>query len=86
MSKLALEKLSPIHYIDRMKAPLLIFQGVNDPRVPVGEALQIHGALDAHKIDNRLILFPDEGHGASKRSNIVLTLGHTLAFFERQLK
>jgi len=84
--KLALEKLSPINYIDRVKAPLLIFQGVNDPRVPVGEALQIHGALDAHKIDNRLILFPDEGHGASKRGNVVLTLGHTLAFFEQQLK
>jgi dipeptidyl aminopeptidase/acylaminoacyl peptidase len=84
--KVALEKLSPINYIDRVKAPLLIFQGVNDPRVPVGEALQIHGALEAHKIANRLILFPDEGHGASKRSNIVLTLGHTLTFFAQQLK
>ncbi|HET9987208.1 MAG TPA: prolyl oligopeptidase family serine peptidase [Kofleriaceae bacterium] len=84
--KLALEKLSPINYIDRVKAPLLIFQGVNDPRVPVGEALQIHDALEARKIANRLILFADEGHGASKRGNVVLTLGHTLAFFEQQLK
>ncbi|HEY6035773.1 MAG TPA: prolyl oligopeptidase family serine peptidase [Kofleriaceae bacterium] len=84
--KLALEKLSPIHYIDRLKAPLLIFQGVNDPRVPVGEALEIHAALEARKIANRLILFPDEGHGAQKRGNVVLTLGHMLAFFEQTLK
>jgi len=84
--KVALEKLSPIHYIDRVKAPLLMFQGVNDPRVPVGEALEIHGALEARKIANRLILFPDEGHGAQKRGNVVLTLGHTLAFFEQQLQ
>jgi dipeptidyl aminopeptidase/acylaminoacyl peptidase len=84
--KLALAKLSPINYIDRVKAPLLIFQGVNDPRVPVGEALQIHAALDAREIENRLILFPDEGHGSSKRSDGALTLGHMLAFFEQHLK
>ena len=33
----------------------------------------------------RLILFPDEGHGSVKRSNIVLTFGHIIAFFEQQL-
>ena len=84
--KLALEKLSPINYVDRIKAPLLIVQGVNDPRVPVGEALQIHDALQARRIDARLILFPDEGHGASKRGNVVLSVGHELAFFEKHLK
>jgi dipeptidyl aminopeptidase/acylaminoacyl peptidase len=33
-----------------------------------------------------LILFADEGHGASKRGNIVATIGHTIAFFEKHLK
>ncbi|MFT3700430.1 MAG: prolyl oligopeptidase family serine peptidase [Kofleriaceae bacterium] len=84
--KVALEKLSPITYVDRIKAPLLVMQGVNDPRVPVGEALQIHDALEARRIDNKLVLFPDEGHGSQKRSNVVLTLGYELAFFERTLK
>ena len=84
--KVALEKLSPITYVDRIKAPLLMFQGVNDPRVPVGEALQIHDALEQRKIEGDLILFPDEGHGSSKRANIVLTIGHELAFFEKHLK
>ena len=84
--KVALEKLSPITYIDRIKAPLLIFQGVNDPRVPVGEAMQIHDALEQRRIEGDLILFPDEGHGASKRANIVLTIGHELAFFAKHLE
>ena len=43
--KEALMKLSPITYVDRVKAPLMIVQGANDPRVPVGEALQIHQTL-----------------------------------------
>ncbi|MEO6776207.1 MAG: prolyl oligopeptidase family serine peptidase [Kofleriaceae bacterium] len=81
--KVALDQLSPIHYLDRVKAPLLMFHGVADPHVPVGDALQIHEALQARKIANRLILFPD---GASKRGNVALALGHTVAFFEQQLK
>ncbi|MEO8845820.1 MAG: prolyl oligopeptidase family serine peptidase [Kofleriaceae bacterium] len=84
--KAALEKLSPITYVDRIKAPLLIFGGVNDPRVPVGEPLQIHGAMEQRRIEGDLILFPDEGHGSSKRANIVLTIGHEIAFFEQHLK
>jgi len=82
----ALAKLSPIHYVDRIKAPLLVFQGVNDPRVPVGEALQIHDAMIERNVEGGLILFPDEGHGAQKRANIVLTLGHTIEFFTAYLK
>src|SRR5262249_22945850 len=46
----ALLKLSPATYIDRVRAPLLLMQGVNDPRVPVGEALQIHRALSARGV------------------------------------
>jgi len=82
----ALIQLSPITHIKKIKAPLLSIQGVNDPRVPVGEALQIYRELEARKIPGGLILFPDEGHGTSKRGNQVLALGHTLAFFEKHLK
>ena len=41
----ALIALSPSTYVDQVKAPLLIIQGANDPRVPVGEAIQIHDQL-----------------------------------------
>ena len=83
--KEALEKLSPMTYLSRLKAPLLLIQGVNDPRTPVGEALVIHRELERRKIPGGLILFADEGHGAKKRGNIVLQVGHTIAFFEKHL-
>jgi len=78
-------KLSPITYIDRVKAPLLIMQGVNDPRVPAGEALQIYDALKNKKIECDLVLYADEGHGTQKRSNIVSQIGHMLAYFKKHL-
>jgi dipeptidyl aminopeptidase/acylaminoacyl peptidase len=81
----ALVKLSPTTYVDRVKAPLLIIQGLNDPRVPAGEALVIRSALEARGVDSGLIIFPDEGHGMKKRSNQVRAIGHTLAFFEKHL-
>jgi dipeptidyl aminopeptidase/acylaminoacyl peptidase len=82
----ALVKLSPITYIDRVKAPILLIQGASDPRVPVGEALQFHDALEAKKIPNRLIIFPNEGHGSQRRENQVLQIGHVLQFFDTYLK
>ncbi len=82
----ALDQLSPITHVAKVKAPLMLIQGVNDPRVPVGEALQIYRELERRKIPGGLMLFADEGHGAAKRGNIVLTIGHTIAFFEKHLK
>lgn len=82
----ALAKLSPTTYVNRLQAPLLSIQGVNDPRVPVGEAIQIYKEAERRKIPGGLILFPDEGHGTSKRQNRVASLGHTIAFFQRYLK
>jgi dipeptidyl aminopeptidase/acylaminoacyl peptidase len=78
-------KLSPLTHVERAKAPLLVVQGANDPRVPVGEAVQIHEALAAKNIDSPLIVFADEGHGTQKRDNRVLELGHVIQFFEKHL-
>ena len=64
----------------------MLIQGASDPRVPVGEAVQIHDALERRGVAAGLILFADEGHGASKRSNQALSIGHTVAFFEKYLK
>ncbi|HEU4533672.1 MAG TPA: prolyl oligopeptidase family serine peptidase, partial [Polyangiaceae bacterium] len=81
----ALVKLSPVSYLDRVKAPLLLIQGLSDPRVPAGEAVQMHRAMRAKGLDSQLIIFPDEGHGAQKRENQVATLGHALRFFQKHL-
>ncbi len=82
----ALVALSPITYIDKLDAPILLIQGATDPRVPVGEAIQMHGALARRGVTAEMIVFPDEGHGAQKRKNRVLMFGHSLAFLEAHLK
>jgi dipeptidyl aminopeptidase/acylaminoacyl peptidase len=84
--KEALMRLSPISYLEKVKSPLMVIQGATDPRVPVGEALQIHKALEQRKIESPLIIFADEGHGTDKRSNKVLELGHALGFLRKHLK
>jgi dipeptidyl aminopeptidase/acylaminoacyl peptidase len=65
---------------------MILIQGANDPRVPVGEAVQIYDALEAKKLPSELIIFADEGHGAQKRENQVLMLGHMLRFFQEHLQ
>jgi dipeptidyl aminopeptidase/acylaminoacyl peptidase len=81
----ALAKLSPMTYVDRVRAPLLIQQGASDPRVPAGEAIQIHDALEKKGVPCDLAIFPDEGHGAQKRSNKVLMIGHSIDFLRKHL-
>lgn len=81
----ALEKLSPVTYLDRVKAPLLLIQGVDDPRVPAGEAVQIQEGLGARGVPSSLILIEGEGHGAARRAGRVLMTGHTLRFLEEHL-
>ncbi|MCL2450264.1 MAG: prolyl oligopeptidase family serine peptidase, partial [Polyangiaceae bacterium] len=81
----ALAKLSPMTYVDRVKAPLLIVQGATDPRVPAGEAIQIHDAIEKKGVPSDLMIFADEGHGARKRENRVLMLGHAIDFFREHL-
>lgn len=82
----ALVKLSAVTYLDRLKAPLMLIQGANDPRVPAGEAIQMRDWLAARGVEAPLILFPDEGHGSQDRDNRVLEIGHALRFFDRHLK
>ncbi|MCM2352436.1 MAG: prolyl oligopeptidase family serine peptidase [Pseudobdellovibrio sp.] len=83
--KEALIKLSPITYVNQVRDPLMIIQGANDPRVPVGEAIQIQETLQKKKIESQLIVFADEGHGSSKKENQVLEIGHTIEFFKKNL-
>src|SRR5205085_10064466 len=42
-----LEQISPINHVDKIRAPLLVVHGANDPRVPIGEAEQMVGRLKA---------------------------------------
>ncbi|QBD82213.1 S9 family peptidase [Ktedonosporobacter rubrisoli] len=64
-----LEKISPIHAIDRVVAPLFVVHGANDPRVPIGETEQIVSALHQRNVPVEYLRFEDEGHGLIKRAN-----------------
>ncbi|UCE09350.1 MAG: S9 family peptidase [Candidatus Thorarchaeota archaeon] len=66
-----LMRISPIHKVDRISAPLFIIQGDNDERVPLSESVQIYEKLKEKGIPVRLLRFADEGHGLAKRKNRV---------------
>jgi dipeptidyl aminopeptidase/acylaminoacyl peptidase len=82
----ALLELSATTHLGKLKAPLQIQQGATDPRVPVGEAIQMYEAATKTGVPTELIVYADEGHGAGKRDNQVLMLGHALRFLEAHLK
>jgi dipeptidyl aminopeptidase/acylaminoacyl peptidase len=64
-----LRSRSPLTHVDRIRIPLLIAQGANDPRVKQSESEQIVAALAAKGIAHEYLLFPDEGHGFAKPEN-----------------
>ena len=84
--KESLLRLSPVTYVKNVKSPLMIIQGANDPRVPVGEAVQMQQIFDKKGIPSQLIIFADEGHGSSKKENQILEIGNMIEFFKKHLK
>jgi dipeptidyl aminopeptidase/acylaminoacyl peptidase len=81
----ALKKLSAVTYVDQVKSPLMIIQGANDPRVPVGEAIQMHELMQKKGLKSELIIFGNEGHGSAKKENQILEIGNTVEFFKKHL-
>ncbi|MDQ3088378.1 MAG: prolyl oligopeptidase family serine peptidase, partial [Acidobacteriota bacterium] len=67
--KAQLERQSPLNFVDKIKTPLLIVQGANDPRVKKAEADQIVIALRERKYPIEYILADDEGHGFQRPVN-----------------
>lgn len=67
--KAVLQKASPLFSADKIKAPLLIVQGANDPRVKKAESDQIVVALRGLGRDVQYIMADDEGHGFAKPVN-----------------
>jgi dipeptidyl aminopeptidase/acylaminoacyl peptidase len=76
---------SPITYIRNEKAPLLVLQGDNDPRVPKEEAQQVVDILkkEGHSVD--VHYYANEGHGFVKRENQIDSIRRTVAWFDQYL-
>ncbi len=64
-----LTERSPLHRADKIRKPLLIGQGANDPRVKQAESDQIVSAMQKKDIPVTYVLFPDEGHGFARPDN-----------------
>ena len=60
---------SPLTHVEKIKRPLLIAQGANDPGVKQAESDQIIEAMTAREIPVTYVLFPDEGHGFARPEN-----------------
>jgi dipeptidyl aminopeptidase/acylaminoacyl peptidase len=73
---------SPITHVDRIRAPLFIQHGANDPRVPLSETQQIHRVLTEKGIRCELLVHEDEGHAISKLENRIETFERAVAFLD----
>ncbi len=80
-----LERLSPIHQVDAIVAPLMVIHGANDPRVPVQEAEQIVAALQERGREVVYLRYEDEGHGLVRLANRIDAYPQVAAFLERYL-
>ncbi len=67
--KAVFDQISPLNNVAKITRPMLIMQGLNDPRVPPAESRQIVDALRAKGIAVGYVQFRDEGHGFLKKPN-----------------
>ncbi|MGB6043446.1 MAG: S9 family peptidase [Pirellulales bacterium] len=80
-----LRKRSPLYHAEKIKRPLLIAQGKNDPRVKEAEAEQMVQAMQKNGIAVTYVLFTDEGHGLARPENRLAFYAITEAFLARHL-
>ncbi len=64
----------------------MVLQGVNDSRVLKAESDEIVAAVKKNNVPVEYILFPDEGHGFTKKKNQIAGYGAVLTFLDKYLK
>jgi dipeptidyl aminopeptidase/acylaminoacyl peptidase len=80
-----LEKISPLNQVDRIRVPLMVVQGKNDPRVPLSEAGQMVKAVRAQGQTCAYLMAKDEGHGFAKKPNADFQFLSTIQFLQEHL-
>ena len=80
-----LESISPLNRVAEIDTPLLISQGLNDPRVPASESEQIVAALKDRGVPVWYVLAKDEGHGFSRKANRDYLTAVTAQFLKNRL-
>ena len=80
-----LEKIAPMNNIEKIKKPMFVLAGKNDPRVPVSESQQIADALKKQATPVWLVIAKDEGHGYRKKTNQDYQFYATIEFLQEYL-
>jgi dipeptidyl aminopeptidase/acylaminoacyl peptidase len=81
-----LHRISPLFNAGNIRAPLMVLQGANDPRVLQVESDEIVAAARANGVPVEYIVFPDEGHGFVKKDNEIRGYTAILAFLDTHLR
>lgn len=80
-----LEKISPLNQTEKIKKPLFIVQGQNDPRVPYTEAVQMKDKIKETGGTVWFLMAKDEGHGFRKKNNTDFQFYATIEFIKKYL-
>ena len=83
--KKQLERQSPLNSASKIKTPLLVAQGANDPRVKQAESDQIVIALRDRGFPVEYVVAPDEGHGFARPVNSMAVFAAAEKFFSKHL-
>jgi dipeptidyl aminopeptidase/acylaminoacyl peptidase len=81
-----LQRISPLTNAARINKPLLVVQGLNDPRVPASESQQMVAKIRARGGEVWYLAAKDEGHGFRKKQNRDFNQKTVVTFLERQLE
>ena len=81
-----LRSYSPLFNADKIKRPIMVLQGQNDPRVLKVESDEIVEAAKKNGVPVEYVVFPDEGHGFVKKENEIKGYGQILLFLDKHLK
>jgi dipeptidyl aminopeptidase/acylaminoacyl peptidase len=80
-----LERIAPMNNIEKIKKPMMVVAGKNDPRVPVSESDQIVAALKKQGTPVWYMMAKDEGHGFQKKANRDFQFYATVEFLQEYL-
>jgi dipeptidyl aminopeptidase/acylaminoacyl peptidase len=81
-----LREISPVFHADKIRRPLIVLQGANDPRVIKPESDDIVASVKKNGVPVEYVVFPDEGHGFTKRPNQIKGYGAIREFLDLHLK
>lgn len=79
------ERISPLFHVERIRVPLLVGQGANDPRCPIRESDQIVKAMRDRNLPVTYVVYADEGHGFRRPENNLDFYGRLEEFLAKHL-